>query len=332
MVGRGPLLILAAGVSLTVPACTPSGAADPPPAEPVVAPAPPPGPPAPLYGFWGLNGYVNPEGFADVRDRFGINGFMVASEKPAWAVGTLLPMVRDAGLRVNLRLAGDHPAYTVDGDFRLELWKDRLREWDGAGLEPFIADGTLHGHMLLDDITNFQGHDPTAAELEEMARFSKELFPGLMTFVRQKATWMPTPEGGRYLWVDAAVNQYESKDGPVEAYASAEAARAEALGLGIINGLNIADGGDGSSGRAGWRPKHHPMTADEIRANGRVLATVPGCGMFLNWEYDALEEWSDGSIGAPYFDQPELRAALVELGELFAQQPVVPLLKDSPEP
>ncbi len=153
-----------------------------------------------------------------------------------------------------------------------------------------------------------------------------------MTFVRQKATHMPPPEGGRYVWVDAAVNQYEALEGPVEAYASVQEERAIALGLGVINGLNIADGGDGSAGRPGWRATHHPMTADEIRSYGQVLATVPSCGMFLNWEYDGREEWSDGNIGADYFDQPELQAALAELAALFAEHPPIQLLKDTGQP
>lgn len=285
--------------------------------------------PPPMYGFWGLNGYVSPVGFADVQERFGITGFQVASAVPNWAVHTLLPMVRDAGLRVTLRLTHDHTTYTVDGDFHLESWKQQLPEWKGSGVEEFIEDGTLVGHMLLDDITNFPGSDPSAADLEEMARYSKELLPGLMTFVRQQATDMPVPEAGQYVYVDAAVNQYVASEGDVEAYAEEQEARAAELDLGVINGLNIADGGDGSAGRPGFSPHRYPMTAEEITEYGTVLANVPSCGMFLNWEYDAEQPWSDGTIGADYFDQPELQAALADLAEVVAAHPPVTLLKES---
>lgn len=325
------VLLLVLGPAGCGPTEIPTSAAAPPAtteAEPSVAPRAE----TPLYGFWGLNGYVSSEGFADVQERFGITGFMVASEDPQWAVEELLPMVRDAGLRVNLRLAGDHPAYTVDGDFRLDLWKQHVATWRASGIQAFVEDGTLVGHMLLDDVTNFEGYDPSAADFEEMARYSKELFPGLMTFVRQKATRMPPPEGGKYVWVDAVVNQYEAKEGDVRAYASMEEARSAELGLGVINGLNIADGGDGSSGRPGWRARHFPMTAQEITEYGTVLATVPSCGMFLNWEYDGKERWSDGAIGADYFDQPELRVALADLAALFATHRPVTLLKDAGTP
>jgi hypothetical protein len=331
---RGSLFpVLWAGLCGCGPAMSTVGAA-PTPSTTGILPAPAAAPPvdlrAPFYGFWGLNGYVSPEGFADVQERFGITGFQVAQSGPAWTVGTLLPMVRDAGLRVTLRLTVDHQPSNAAGDFSLPEWKAQVGRWRDSGLQEFIDDGTLVGHMLLDDITNFEGQDPGAAELEEMARFSKELFPGLMTFVRQKASRMPTPEGGTYLWVDAAVNQYEALDGDIVAYASAEADRAAALGLGVINGLNIADGGDGSAGRPGWRAGHYPMTAEEITAYGEILARVPSCGMFLNWEYDALERWSDGTIGADYFDQPELQAALVGLATLFGTHPPVTLLKPPP--
>lgn len=288
--------------------------------------------PPPLFGFWGLNGYVTPEGFADVRQRFGISGFQVARSDLTWTAETLLPMVRAAGLRVTLRMTDDHHAYTEDGDFILSAWKEQLSAWRDTGVREFIDDGTLAGHMLLDDITNFEGRDPDAADLEEMARYSKALMPGLMTFVRQKATGMPVPEAGRYLYVDASVNQYEAAEGDVEAYAEAQATRAAELGLGVINGLNIADGGDGSSGRPGYRPGHYPMTAAEITEYGRVLARVPSCGMFLIWEYDGQERWSDGTIGATYFDQPELEAALADLAAFFGPHRSVPLLKPPVEP
>ena len=276
-----------------------------------------------LYGFWGLNGHHSAEGLAAVKARLGMTFFQVASEDPAWAVGHLLPAARQAGVKVTLRLTGDHGGYTTaGGDFDLQAWKAHMRPWTDSGLQAFVDDGTLVGHMLLDDILTFEGRDPTAAELDEMARTSEASFPGLMTFVRAQATHMPTPEGGRYRHVDACVNQYQARDGDVRRYAEAERRRALDLGLGIINGLNVADGGDGRAGRPGWRGEgFHPMTADEIREYGQVLAAVPECGMFLSWEYDAVERWPDGTVGADYLDQPEIQAALAELGRRVAARP-----------
>jgi hypothetical protein len=286
---------------------------------------------APRYGFWGLNGFVTPEGLRATRDAFSMTIFHTATMDREWAVGELLPMVREAGLQVTLRLTGDHHHYTTGGDFDLEAWKRTLSRWEGIPLQEFIDDGTLAGHMLLDDIENFEGHDPDAAELDEMARFSRALLPGLMTFVRQKATAMPRPVGGKYIHLDAIVNQYKAAEGDVREYAATEAAAAAALGVGVINGLNIANGGDGSSGQPGWGAGKHAMSAEEIRRYGWVLSSVPECGMFLNWEYDGEERWSDGSLGSDYFDQDDRTAVLRRLGERVGRHRPVPLLKATPD-
>jgi len=234
--------------------------------------------------------------------------------------------VRAAGLRVTLRLTGDHQHYTTTGgDFDLAAWKAMLAPWKGSGVDEFVRDGTLAGHMLLDDIENFDGRDPDAADLEEMARYSEEVIPGLMTFVRHRATGLPTPEGGRYRHVDAVVNQYLAERGDVEAYAAAEAARATELDLVVINGLNIADGGDGSSGQRGWRKNKWAMTPAEVERYGTVLAEVPECAMFLLWEYDAEEPWSDGSIGATHFDAPDYQAAFAAVGAVLSARGGRPL-------
>jgi hypothetical protein len=339
---------LASAVALTgfaalALATGPRSAGAEPPAVPAAPPpagldgGPRPRPPAsPLsgrpFGFWGMNGYTSPAGLADVAERFHATIFQAASADPAWAVGTLLPMARAAGMRVTLRMTPDHAAYTTAaGDFELEAWKRRLSVWQGSGVRPFVEDGTLAGHMVLDDIATFPGRDPDAAELDEMARYSKELLPGLVTFVREDASALPVPARGTYRYLDATVNQYLARKGDVSAYAAREAATAAALGLGVIFGLNLCDGGDGSSGQAGWRADgaYHAMSADEIGRYGAALAAVPS-GMFLAWEYDAEEVWPDGTIGSDYLDRPDVRAALADLGALLATQPALPLLRPTP--
>lgn len=288
--------------------------------------------PAPLaptrFGFWGLNGYVSDRGFADVRARMGVRLVQTATMNPAWAVESLLPLARSAGMTVTLRLSGDHPGYTRDGNFDLAAWKQMMLVWRNSALGPFVDDGTLAGHMLLDDIDTFAGYNPNAADLDEMARFSKELIPGLMTFVRQKATEMPKPQDGRYRHLDAVVNQYKAVDGDVSAYAARQVAAAAALDVGIINGMNIADGGDGSSGKSGYRGTHFAMSAEEVLRYGTVLAQVPESGMFLCWEYDGEERWADGNTGATYFDRPDMQASFLALSKIVEVHPVVPLLRE----
>jgi hypothetical protein len=280
------------------------------------------------FGFWGLNGFLTPAGLADVRERTGLAVVQLATSGAGYTFGTLLPLMRESGVRITLRLTGDHEYYTTPcGDFDLAAWKRQLDTWDPARLAPYIEDGTLVGHMLLDDIVNFEGTDPTGDELEEMARYSRERLPGLMVYVREEASRMPTPSAGRYRYVDAAVNQYTIRRGDVHTYTDANMRASGELGLGVINGLNIADGGNGTSGKPGWGRGFWAMSPVEIRSYGSVLATVDGLGMFLCWEYDGEERWSDGSVGADYFRTPEVEAALADLGRLVASRPAVPLRK-----
>jgi hypothetical protein len=225
-------------------------------------------------------------------------------------------MVRDAGMHVTLRMTDDHDRYITNGDFDIDKWKTQVAVWADSGVQEFIDDHTLIGHMLLDDIDTFEGLNPTAEELDEMAKYSKEVLPHLMTFVRQRATWMPVPNNSRsaYKYLDAVDNQYKSTDGDAATYAQTEYDTAKALHVQVIQGMNIADGGDGSSGQPGWREGKYAMSADEITEYGNALLTVPSIQLFLLWEYDAEEHWSDDSIGANYFDQSDLQEALAGLG------------------
>jgi hypothetical protein len=283
------------------------------------------------FGFWGLNGYHSSDGFLDVQTRFGTTVFQMASSAPNWTVNTFLPLVRDSGMKVTLRMTSN-PDYS--GSFNINTWKADMDNWVGSGVQEFIDDGTLIGHMLLDDIYNFAGTDATAADLDEMARYSKEILPGLFTFVRERASNAPIPISGTYEHVDAFVNQFTTVnidngevtdydgngDIDVYDYAYENAGAAESLGVGIIMGLNICDGGNGESGQVGWRaPTHrtfYAMSANEILAYGTALLEVPDVLMFLMWEYDGQEAWSDGSIGSDYFDQQVLQEAIYSLSQL----------------
>jgi len=306
------------------------GCKQPGPPEPMPQPAPLRTPVDRHYGYWGLNGFVSPEGLSDVQSRLGASVFHTSTRSPSFALRQLLPMAREAGMRVTLRMTGDHQHYTdEDGNFDMARWKAQLEPWVVVAdeLAPYISDGTLCAHMLLDDIRTWEGDNPTGDELDDMARASKETLPGLATFVREHATRMPIPTSGTYTHVDAIVNQYRHREGDVHDYTRQEVARARTLDVRIIHGLNIANGGDGSSEQPGWQKDRFAMSADEIRRYGAVLATPPDISMFLNWEYDGEERWSDGSVGSDYFDRPELTAALTELGERISSAQGPPLLK-----
>ena len=68
------------------------------------------------------------------------------------------------------------------------------------------------------------------------------------------------------------------------------------------------------------------MSAAEITNYGYALL-VDGMGMFLCWEYDADNPWPNGTNGAAYFDLPDLRQALRDLGSSLSQHTKVILMK-----
>ena len=277
-------------------------------------------------GFWGMNGYWDTTGMAAVGDDFGATISQISSSDPAYGVETLLPAAKAAGMKLSLRMTGGHSHYTTDGDFDLAKWKDRLTRWADSGVQPFIDDGTLALHMVLDDISNWSGRDPTGNELDEMARHSKELLPGLVTYVRKDASKIPVPTSGRFTYLDAAGCQYTHYRGDIRQWAPTQIEAADDLNLGIIFGLGIVHGGSGESGQptySGW----WAMSPNEIRGWGTQLLSYHVAGAFLSWEFDAYETWPDGTTSAVYFSQPAHRLALTDLSVLANHHPTIDLLK-----
>ncbi|MCP4805730.1 MAG: hypothetical protein GY884_10335 [Proteobacteria bacterium] len=267
------------------------------------------------YGFSGLNGFQDEPGLEDVHERFHLSAFHTSTRSPNYAEQSLLPLVEEENLSVNLRLVGG-PEYYTDGsgDFDLEAWKAELEPWRDADLDDFIDDGTLAHHMMLDDLSAFSGRGPTASELDEMAAFSDDVLPGLDCAVREEPADLPVPSSGTYEHLAASAAQYRSQDGDVEEFALLQMQVAADLGIGLITGMNLADGGDGSRGQPGWDEGNWAMSAQEITFNGHVLTGVPEVRMVISWEYDGEEAWSDGTIGADYFDEGEVAEALEALG------------------
>ena len=85
-----------------------------------------------------------------------------------------LSAIRSRGGRVVVMLAGN-PRHYKDGDghFSLEKWKNRVNEFRGINFKPYIDDGTVIGHYLLDepnDPKNWSGRPVSASTVEEMAK------------------------------------------------------------------------------------------------------------------------------------------------------------------
>jgi hypothetical protein len=78
-------------------------------------------------------------------------------------------------------------------------------------------------------------------------------------------------------------------------------------------GLNILDGGDGSSGWKANRSKYWAMSASEVLRYGSLLVEEPSACALLLWKYDREDR--------TYFARPDIQAALAEVGRLAADRP-----------
>lgn len=274
------------------------------------------------FGFWGLNGYVCQAGLQDVRSRFKATVFQVLSDGPNYNINTLLPTVENAGMKISLNITGNYSDFAdAEGNFDIALWEAALNDYfsdpdTAADMQEYVDNGTIIGIMLMDDIYNFTGDDPTAEELEQMACDMEEHID-VMTWVREdiNGNLILEDETFQFDCLDAFGFQYSFQKGSIDDYIAEQQAAADNLNVDIVAGLNIADGGDGSSGQQGWSgPGFYAMSSEEITEYGEAMLDMENLVMFLMWEYDAEEKWPDGRRGSNYFNQPELQAAIYNLG------------------
>lgn len=139
-----------------------------------------------------------------------------------------------------------------------------------------------------------------------MAKWWKELMPGLTTFVREKATSLTT-----YPWayLDASISQYNAGHmGDVTLWRDSNVVAARTAKLGLMLSLNVLDGGKvvpdcyhGGSASA------CSMTPVELLAYGAVQAAAPeACGL-VSWR-----------TSPAYQAQPGVAEALELLADIAA--------------
>ena len=219
-------------------------------------------------------------------------GSIYSGAKQTIAPSALVSTLRDIkarGGKVVLSLA-DHEMYYKDarGHFSFTKWKARIDRFKNINFSSFISDGTITAHFLIDepqDTKNWNGQAVSGATLEAMAKYSKQLWPGMATVVRAppaKIRW-----SGTYRSLDAAWAQVENPRGTLDvtAFVNSNVSAAKSQGLALIVGLNVAKGGTG----------FRRMTASQIKSWGsKVLASTYPCA-FLSWTYDGAY-LSTGSV------------------------------------
>jgi hypothetical protein len=196
---------------------------------------------------------------------------------------------------VKLSKGSDHYIKNSDGTFSLSKWKALVGAYRNVNLDPYIKDGTIVGHFLIDEPHRSArwGKPISHATLEEMAKYSKQLWPQMPTMIRVVPSWLGEAKF-QYRYVDAGWAQYEPGKGDPKRWVEAETAAAKREGLGLVIGLNVTDGGDGSSGIRGDSRGKWAMSATELRRNGlAMLSSSHGCAFIMRAHVESYYERSD---------------------------------------
>jgi len=266
-----------------------------------------------LYPSTGAFGPGIPFGAMGMQSKY-LNSLYRASKQgldPQFTMNEL-SIARSKTARMILEMASknDERIQNLDGTFSYAKWKALVDGFKPLALNSYITDGTLMGHFLVDEPENVKkwgGKPIPHATVEAMAKYSKQLWPGLMTFVRAPPTWL-AKSTMTFVYLDAAWAQYGAFKGAVGPWIAAEVNAAKAKRVGLMTSLNVLDGGNGSSGIRGWLPNRWTMTAAEIKSYGTtILAQSYACG-FLNWT------WLDQ--GQAYFSRTDVKASMTALSNL----------------
>jgi hypothetical protein len=222
---------------------------------------------------------------------------------------SFLSQVKSKNGRVLIKLAGGENTYkNSDGSFNLDKWKAGVARYKSVAFGSYVSDGTIVGHFLVDE-PHFDGRWGgkviPQATLEEMAKYSKSLYPTLITLVNAPANYL-TQATVSYVYLDAAWAMYRSKTSSSPGtWVANQASKARSKGLGLVAGMNVLDGGNGSSGLRGTQPRTWMMSAAELRSYGTALLSQSYVCAFSMWQYNST-----------YYGRADVKSAMADLSAL----------------
>ena len=220
-----------------------------------------------------------------------------------------LSQTRAKGGRVLLKLAGNEDAYkNADGTFNLTKWKSGLDRFRNVNFSSYIADGTIVGHYILDEpqfSSRWGGKVISQATVEAAAKYSKQRWPTLPTVVAAPPNWLAAVPV-TYVGLDAGWAMYRAQTSASPgSWIATMANRAKSKGLGLVAGLNVLDGGDGSSGIKGTQPRTYAMSAAELKSYGTALLGQSYVCAFAMWRYSDT-----------YYNRTDVKNAMANLSQL----------------
>jgi hypothetical protein len=212
---------------------------------------------------------------------------------------------RAKGGRVVIKLCKGKDQYVKNGDgtFSLTKWKSLVSGYRNVNLGPYISDGTIIGHYLIDEphrASRWGGKAISQATLEAMAQYSKQLWPQMTTLVRVAPSYLAS-SSVTYTYLDAGWTQYTAGRGDATKWVADETAAAKRKGLGLVVGMNVINGGNGSSNIRGSRSGQWSMSASEIRKYGIAILGQSYACAFFNWQHDT-DYYGRSDIGSAMAD------------------------------
>jgi hypothetical protein len=184
--------------------------------------------------------------------------------------------IKERGGKVVLAMAGGTQFYTDgSGNFSFDMWKQRINRFKAVDFSSYVNDGTIVAHYLIDepnDPSNWNGKPISPATVEQMAQYSKSIWPNMATIARVEPGYLNTAH-----YLDAAWAQYVTRKGTADDYIKRNVADAQARGLALVVGLNVIKGG--YNGGA--------MTASQVQSWGSTLLASSYPCAFISWRYEA---------------------------------------------
>ena len=189
-----------------------------------------------------------------------------------------LSRVKSRGGKVIINFAGSQSNYTdAAGNFSLTKWKQRVDRYRGINFSKYITDGTIIGHYLIDepnDPNNWNGRLVSPSTVEDMARYSKQLWSSMPTIVRAEPGYF----GSNHPYLDAAWAQYLYRRGNVDNYIQKQVSDAKNRGLALVVGLNVLKGGN---------PNGTQMSSSEVKSWGSAMLSSSYPCAFISWKYQS---------------------------------------------
>jgi hypothetical protein len=216
------------------------------------------------------------------------SGSLVNTSSATRSLVPVLTAAKRAGVKVVVSFVGaDHYYKNSNGTFSLAKWKKRVDAYRKVNFSSFVKDGTIIGHYIMDephDPSNWAGRTVPRATVDEMARYSKSIWPSMPTIVRG---WPAFLKGYNYRYLDAAWAQYSARFGNVSTWVRNNVRDAKASGLALVVGLNQLQGGAKGGLNGFYRRGFYSMSASQMRSWGAAILTDPYPCAFLSWAYNS---------------------------------------------